>query len=66
MFEEKPDFSISDLHELPDRKLRNQFMMEQNMIANLIFGTFLSRKTILFGFAKYFINLEFPPNSTWV
>ena len=30
MFEEKPDFSTSDLHELHDRKLRNQFMIEQN------------------------------------
>ena len=30
MFEEKPKFSISDLHELHDRKLRNQFMIEQN------------------------------------
>ena len=30
MFEEKPDFSTSDLHELHDRKLRNQFMKEQN------------------------------------
>ena len=30
MFEEIPDFSTSDLHELHDRKLRNQYMMEQN------------------------------------
>ena len=30
MFEEKPDFSTSDLHELHDRKLRNQFVIEQN------------------------------------
>ena len=30
MFEEKPDFSTSDLHELHDRKLRNQLMIEQN------------------------------------
>ena len=30
MFEEKPDFSTSDLHELHDRKLRNQLMIEKN------------------------------------
>ena len=30
MFEEKPDFSTSDLHELHDRKLCNQLMIEQN------------------------------------
>ena len=30
MFKEKPDFSTSDLHELHDRKLRNQLMIEQN------------------------------------
>ena len=30
MFEEKPDFSTSDLHELHDRKLHNRSMMEQN------------------------------------
>ena len=29
-FGEKPHFSTSDLHELHDRKLRNQFMNEQN------------------------------------
>ena len=30
MFEEKPDFSTSDLYELHDRKLRNQLIIEQN------------------------------------
>ena len=29
-FGEKSDFSTSDLHELHDRKLRNQFMMKKN------------------------------------
>ena len=28
MFKEKPDFSTSDLHELHDRKLRNQLMIQ--------------------------------------
>ena len=30
MFKEKPDFSTSDLHDLHDRILRHQFMIEQN------------------------------------
>ena len=34
--------------------------------ANLIFGTFSSKKTILFGFGKYFTYLESPPNWTYL
>ena len=66
MFEEKPDFSTSDLHELHDRKLRNQFMIEQNRECQYYFWTFLAKKTILFGSGKYFTNLESPPNSTYI
>ena len=40
MFEEKPDISTPGLHELHDRKLRNQFMMEQNRECQSYFGTF--------------------------
>ena len=52
MFEEKPEFSTSDLHELHDRKLRNQLMIEQNCECQYYFGTFLPKKTILFGSGK--------------
>ena len=40
MFEEKPDISTPGLHELHDRKLRNQFMMERNRECQSYFGTF--------------------------
>ena len=44
MFEEKTDFSTSDLHELHDRKLRNQFMIEQNRECQYYFWDLLSQE----------------------
>ena len=34
--------------------------------ANLIFGTFSPKKTIIIAFGKYFPNFESPPNSTYL
>ena len=44
MFEEKPNFSTSDLHELNDRKLRNQFMIEQNRQCQSYFSDIFTRE----------------------
>ena len=44
MFEEKTDFSTSDLHELHDRKLRNQFMIEQNRECQYYFSDLFSQE----------------------
>ena len=62
MFEEKPDFSTSDLHELHDRKLRNQFMIEQNRECQSYFWDIFNQENYFFGFGTYFTNLESPPN----
>ena len=62
MFEEKPDFSTSDLHELHDRKLRNQLMIEKNRECQYYFWDIFTQQNYFFGSGKYFTNLESPPN----
>ena len=60
MFEEKPDFSTSDLHELHDRKLRNQFMMEQNRERQYYFWGLFSQENYFVWVREVFHKSRIP------
>ena len=60
MFEEKPDFSTSDLHELHDRKLRNQFMMEQNRECQSYFWDVFTKENYFVWVRKVFHKSRIP------
>ena len=60
MFEEKPDFSTSDLHELHDRKLRNLFMMEQNHECLSYFWDVFTKKNYLGWVQEAFPKSQIP------
>ena len=50
MFEEKPKFSISGLHEHHERKLRNQVILEQNRGCQFYFWDIFTQENYFFGF----------------
>ena len=60
MFEEKPDFSTSDLHELHDRKLRNQFMIEQNRECQYYFSDLFSQENYFVWVREVFHKSRIP------
>ena len=60
MFEEKPDFSTSDLHELHDRKLRNQFMIEQNRECQYYFWDLFSQENYFVWVREVFHKSRIP------
>ena len=60
MFEEKPDFSTSDLHELYDRKLRNQFMIEQNREYQYYFRSIFTQENYFVWVRKVFHKSRIP------
>ena len=60
MFEEKPDFSTSDPHELHDRKLRHQFMIEQNRESQSYFWDIFNQENYYFWFWEVFHKSRIP------
>ena len=60
MFEEKTDFSTSDLHELHDRKLRNQFMIEQNRECQSYFWDIFTQENYFVWVREVFHKSQIP------
>ena len=60
MFEEKAKFSISDLHELHDRKLRNQFMIEQNRECQSYFWDIFTQENYYVCIWEVFLKFRIP------
>ena len=60
LFEEKPDFSTSDLHELHDRKLHNRFMMEQNCEWQSYFWDIFTQENYFVWFWEVFHKSRIP------
>ena len=60
MFGENPNFSTSDLHEFRCRKLRNQFMAEQNCECQYHFWDIFTQKNFFVWVREVFHKTRIP------